>query len=189
MGYISHLHTAHDIWRRHLRPGDYVIDATCGQGHDALTALQLILPAGHIWCIDIQKTAIEKTRACIESSCSTTLAKHVTFLQQCHSKLPKLDKPPKLIIYNLGYLPGSDKKIRTQKSSTMESLNDALMLIQEDGLISIMLYPGHKEGREEEEMILPFVRALDSKLFRVFTFTNLHRLSAPHLLLIQKIPR
>jgi hypothetical protein len=35
-GAASHLALAHSIWGQVLRPGSVVVDATCGNGHDAL---------------------------------------------------------------------------------------------------------------------------------------------------------
>ena len=57
---------------------------------------------------------------------------------------------PKLIVYNLGYLPGSDKLLTTKTSSTLLSVEKALSLIAPNGAISITCYPGHEEGKKEE---------------------------------------
>ena len=66
----SHLNLAHHYWERLLRPGDWAIDATCGNGNDTLKLAQ-ILGEGGVIGIDIQQEAINKTEAllyCAHSS-------------------------------------------------------------------------------------------------------------------------
>lgn len=46
---------AHDTLRKVVRPGDYVIDATCGNGHDTLLLAELVGINGHVLGFDIQQ--------------------------------------------------------------------------------------------------------------------------------------
>ncbi|WP_346419965.1 methyltransferase domain-containing protein, partial [Listeria monocytogenes] len=48
---------AHDTLRKVVRPGDYVIDATCGNGHDTLLLAELVGINGHVLGFDIQQMA------------------------------------------------------------------------------------------------------------------------------------
>lgn len=41
-GAASHLALAHSIWGQVLRPGSIVVDATCGNGHDALAIAKCV---------------------------------------------------------------------------------------------------------------------------------------------------
>ncbi|KAM3567143.1 hypothetical protein VYU27_010706, partial [Nannochloropsis oceanica] len=57
----SHLALAHSIWGQVLRPGGIAVDATCGNGHDALAIAKFLFPTGvsrglygRLHCIDIQ---------------------------------------------------------------------------------------------------------------------------------------
>ena len=63
-GPVSHLKVAQTMWREVLQPGDLAIDATCGNGHDALVIAKLCLMenAGQLHCIDIQPEAIESAK-------------------------------------------------------------------------------------------------------------------------------
>src|SRR6185436_10014836 len=77
---------------------------------------------------------------------------NITFLHQCHTQLPQ-DEKVKLIVYNLGYLPGGNKSLTTLTSTTLTSLNTAYALLAPGGALSITCYPGHPEGAREEAAI------------------------------------
>lgn len=52
---------AHDTLRKVVRSGDYVVDATCGNGHDTLLLAELVGVNGHVLGFDIQQLAIDAT--------------------------------------------------------------------------------------------------------------------------------
>ena len=59
---ISHVpltQQAHTLLRRHVMPGDIVIDATAGNGHDTLLLAGLVGEQGSVICFDKQPAAIE----------------------------------------------------------------------------------------------------------------------------------
>jgi SAM-dependent methyltransferase len=173
---------AHFYWKRVIQPGDCVIDATCGNGKDSLFLADLIGDQGTLIGMDIQKEAVEKTGKLLEQRSNCHL-----FLQS-HHEFPALavQKKIKLIAYNLGYLPGGDKKITTQTSSTLESVKKALTLIVPGGLLSITCYPGHPEGALEEEALLKIVSCLPSKGWAVTHHRWVNWPAAPSLLLLEK---
>ena len=153
-----HLEFAHSFWKTLLQPDDSAIDATAGNGHDTLF-LSKLLPRGKLYAVDIQETAIKKTRLRLEkepSSCQVELlcCSHATF-PDC---IPY--ESVRLIVYNLGYLPGGDKGITTLAASTLTSLKNALPLIKTGGVISLTLYPGHPEGHYETQAVLAFAKNL-----------------------------
>ena len=45
-----------------LSPGDLVIDATAGNGHDALKLAGKVAPNGRVMAYDVQPAALEATR-------------------------------------------------------------------------------------------------------------------------------
>ena len=74
----------------------------------------------------------------------------------------------------------------TETSSTLTDIKNALERICPGGVISITCYPGHPEGKREEEALLSFLSSLDPK-FWSFTSTSWNnRNASPSLLLIQK---
>lgn len=167
----SHIQQAHAVWRDHLRPTDIVIDATCGNGHDTLVLASL---AHHVYALDIQKEALETTKKRLSGYTN------ITYCHQCHSTLP--DVSPALIVYNLGYLPGGDKEVTTMTATTLRSLEQARTILAPGGMISITLYPGHREGEYETEAILKQLPSLQSWQHRLIE--NKDRPTAPKLLLL-----
>lgn len=139
-----HLEKAHQFWKDHLQSNDHVIDATCGNGKDT-AVLAGIVTDGHVYAIDIQEVALEKARGYVKGG-------NVIFLRQCHSKMPDC-KGVRLVVYNLGYLPGGDKGLTSRVETTLESVARALELLPVGGALSIMCYPGHEEGAREEKAL------------------------------------
>ncbi len=185
--FSSHLDLAHAYWGRLLQQGDTAIDATCGNGHDTLKLAQLLSKGGHVIGLDIQPQAIFKTRQLLEANLSLAECSQVTLLEQSHTQFPDLSRAcVRLIVYNLGYLPGSDKTIKTHTSTTLISVQAALELIAPGGVICITCYPGHKEGKEEQTALLAFVSSLPTPLWNICHHQWANSMTSPSLLLIQK---
>lgn len=186
----SHIDLAHKHWKSLIEHGDTVIDATCGNGHDTLVLAKLALTsnAGQLFALDLQQEAINATNEMLLSKLSREIYERIYFIQGCHSRFPDNVAPNsvKLIAYNLGYLPGGDKSKTTQTETTLESIQQAQKLILDGGLISITCYPGHEEGKREEEQILNFSTKLDPKKWSCCHHRWSNRSNAPSLLLIQK---
>lgn len=95
--------------------------------------------------------------------------------------------PVSVIMYNLGYLPGSNKQITTTYSSTLASLEQALTMLKPGGVISIVLYPGHKAGRIEKEKLLSFCEVIPSSEYAVLCSRLVNQAGEPpELIIIQK---
>lgn len=188
----AHLSVAHRYWQQFIKPGDYVIDATCGNGHDSLLLAQLALTegAGKLLACDIQQEAMDKTKHLLSQHLSPKIYQRVSFFHGCHSQFPPeiVKNSVKLIVYNLGYLPGGDKSFTTQLDTTLKSVNQAQELISDDGLISITCYPGHPEGKREEEALLEYAASLDPKKWQCSHQRWVNRQNAPSLLFIMPLP-
>src|SRR6187431_2515922 len=106
-----HLELAKRHWERHLRPSDTAIDATCGNGQDALFLAKLPLSA--LFALDIQRSALGKTQKLLAEHLTPEELQRVHLCHMPHDDLRKiaLPAPPRLVVYNLGYLPGGDKTI------------------------------------------------------------------------------
>jgi SAM-dependent methyltransferase len=152
-----HLDQAYLYWKNLLKTDDIVIDATCGNGKDSLRLTELV-PVGHVYALDIQEIALQKARALIPHS-------NITYLLQSHIDLPLIQV--KLIVYNLGYLPGGNKDLTTLAGSTLESLSKAAQLIAIGGALSITCYPGHPEGAREAEAVQKWVEGLDPEKWKI----------------------
>lgn len=173
-----HIHAAHHLWQSIVRPHDIVIDATCGHGHDTLVLSQL-LSTGKIYAFDIQEIAIQNTKEKLKDS---SIA--LEFINASHATFPPQIQSVRLIVYNLGYLPGNNKNITTMTESTLQSIHNGFSLLLPGGALSIMLYPGHAEGKRESESVLELANTLPNCQINHFTWgTNPN---SPSLLWIHK---
>lgn len=180
---------AHSYWKALLSPTDCAIDATAGNGFDTLQLATILLPYGKIFAIDIQKEALEATKKRLQEHFSEEHLQRVSFHERSHATFPPEahEKPIKLIVYNLGYLPRSDKQIKTLAHSTLESLENGLNLLQKGGMISVMCYPGHEEGKVEEGAVLAWAQKLPPKEIKSWHHTQPNKPNSPNLLMLEKI--
>lgn len=174
-----HLTLAKNFWRTHLTPSDLVIDMTCGNGYDTQFIAGLV-SEGLVFSVDIQKCALEKAKALIGPS------SRVRFFHQSHAEPLPLPYAPKLIVYNLGYLPGGDKTITTMTNTTLTSVNKSLELLRDGGALSITCYPGHAEGLIEERTLIDWAKNLPFNQWQVCLHQWINRSRSPSLLLITK---
>jgi SAM-dependent methyltransferase len=189
--FANPLSLAHHFWSQHVKPGDWVIDATCGNGKDTRYLRELAGGEGGVIGMDIQQDAIDKTNSLLKNNFTNVQLQNIHLFLQSHETFPLLvyEKPISLIVYNLGYLPGGDKSLTTLTSTTLDSVENALPLLSPGGLLSLTCYPGHEEGAVEEMALLSKIEALDQCHFNVSFHSWPNRLKAPSLLLIQKINR
>lgn len=141
--------------KKHLSLGSIAIDATCGNGFDTLFLAEHVGSSGVVYGIDIQVRAIE----CVRQKLSERRT-----LPQCrlfndsHSNLGSIVDAEhvgrvSVVMFNLGYLPFSDKAIVTTAKSTLVGLEQASNLLESGGLISVLAYPGHPGGLEESQCV------------------------------------
>lgn len=176
---------AHTYWQQLVKPGDRVVDATCGNGHDTLFLAKLEC---YVTALDKQEHAIEKTRKLLNDTLPNEFLKNITFHNQCHSSFPTdlQEASITLLVYNLGYLPGGDKQLTTESHTTIKSLGAAMPLIVSGGAISITCYPGHDAGKLEEEKVLSFAAELDPQQWSCCVHRWVNRRNSPSLILIQR---
>lgn len=160
-------------WKKVIQRGDLVIDATIGNGHDSLFILQLLQNEGQLVGYDIQKSAIDKTRERLSEYSNFVLK------QKSHAEIE--ERGARLICYNLGYLPGSDKSVTTMTATTLQSLKSAKRALMPGGLLSILCYPGHAEGEKESEAVLDWAKRQNGQLKLIFS-------PSPFLILLEPAP-
>lgn len=83
---------------------------------------------GLITCLFLQDSAVESTRHTLHTHLAPEASPQLHLIQGCHSQLQQLvgSNVAKLVAFNLGYLPGGDKKIITQAGSTVQAVEAAL---------------------------------------------------------------
>lgn len=138
----------------HVNSNDLVIDATIGNGYDTLFLASLV-KSGQVIGFDIQRSAIENTKNL------TKEYNNVTLYCQSHENINKINliKKPSLILFNLGYLPGGNKNITTKANHTLNAIQNGLEILDNKGIILIVVYPGHPEGKKEEQVILTWLQS------------------------------
>jgi len=173
-----------------LRSGDHVVDATAGNGHDTLFLTKQVLPGGHVYAFDVQEQAIESTRRhLIENGLSEA---DFTVIHQGHEHLDErlpahLKGQIKAFMFNLGYLPGGSKSLITQRETTLSALSQATDWLSEDGMLTVIAYPGHEGGREEGAAVEEWMAALPTNHFEVqkLAFVNF-RVTTPYCMVVRK---
>ncbi|XP_010669993.2 uncharacterized protein LOC104887102 [Beta vulgaris subsp. vulgaris] len=183
---------AHLVWELVVQKGDTVVDATCGNGNDTLALSKLViddLAEGCIYALDAQEDAIKNTSSLLDLSLDPNQRKSVKIFQICHSRmeevLPK-NRSVRLVAFNLGYLPGGDKRIITSSASTLLALEAAKDLLLPGGLISVVAYVGHPGGREEYEIVRAFASGLPVERWVCSHIQMLNKPLAPALIFLFK---
>lgn len=156
---------AHHILTEHLQDGDRAIDATAGNGHDTIFLARQVGSEGRIITIDIQEAAIEATRTRLEQA---KLLTRVTLRAGDHADIMeelalKHAAEFAAIIFNLGYLPGSDQGVQTQPTTTRQALHAALELLQPSGRLCVTAYRAHPGGLEEAATVEAWMQQQKAK--------------------------
>jgi SAM-dependent methyltransferase len=145
----SLLNTAHRIIAKRLQCGQIALDATLGNGHDTLFLARCVGANGLVYGFDVQTKALEAARKRLEDACLLALLQWIP--PQHHGKI-------QAAMFNLGYLPGGDKTLITQTATTLAALEVSLRLLTQDGVITVMAYPGHPGGAEETTELIQWLR-------------------------------
>lgn len=170
------------ISRRFLEPVAVAVDFTCGNGYDTLALAEL---ANVVYAFDVQAQAIDETRRRLGE------APHVQVIQDSFVNFRHyIREAIDLAVFNLGYLPGSDKQIVTQWADVEACLQALLIQLSPQGRVVIVSYPGHEEGQCETEGLKDMLQRLDATDFRTFSLLHLNgRNQPPQLYLIERNAR
>lgn len=144
-----------------LNLGDIAVDATAGKGRDTAFLAQAVGPTGCVHSFDIQPEAIHSTRNLLEASGLINFVKlHERSHAELSSALPESHRGKiSVVLFNLGYLPGSDQKIITQPESTAQALHSALKELKSGGRLICVAYTGHPGGKEESDVVEQFAES------------------------------
>eukprot|EP00884_Botryococcus_braunii_P007729 jgi/Botrbrau1/16958/Bobra.49_2s0021.1 len=176
---------AHALWGQFVRAGDRVVDATAGNGADALFLARAVGPSGHLTIIDIQEDAVRSTRSVLEDSDEGQrgLLPSLSFVVGCHSRLEEHVQEATLVCFNLGYLPGWGRKgLVTRADTTLAALQAVSRVLRPGGIISVLAYHTHPGGEEEYEAVKDFMAGLPTSHWTTFEQRLVNRPAAPILL-------
>ncbi len=173
-----------------LNPGDTAIDATVGNGHDTLFLATRVGSVGKVYGFDIQQQALDSAyRRLLQAGVASQVSLYHAGHETMGLLLPEsVQGRVKAVMFNLGYLPGSDKLRTTAASTTLAALQMALGMLAPGGVISVLAYTGHPGGREEAELVKLWASALAAELFSVaIEVPQSTEGNAPEWLLIRRL--
>jgi Putative rRNA methylase len=188
--HVSLVKLAHGLIKEKVKPGDIVIDATVGNGHDTVFLLDLVKPNGRVYGFDIQQTAIDSALTNLQDK---PFIENLTLIRASHAEMcenipPTYHGKISAVMFNLGFLPGGDKEIITQAGSTLIAVDSARLLLSANGIITILAYPGHEGGEIETDQVKNWCLALDPRLYEAKLLeSDLNNPSAPKLFVVNKI--
>lgn len=178
---------SHLFLRQVVRPGDRVIDATCGRGQDTLFLAGLVGSCGEVWAFDVQGEALAETAERLRAAgCSPW----VNLVHAGHESLSSyVHEPVRAVVFNLGYLPGNKTGLVTRPETTLAALEQSLQLLLPGGIIVLAMYTGHQGGEEEAAGIEAWASGLASRECSVWKNRQLNRsASAPYVVIVGKVP-
>lgn len=170
-----------------IRPGDTVIDATAGHGHDTVFLAECAGVHGRVLAFDIQDQAIQSARAMVAAA---GFASRVVFHQTSHARMADHAAANSVaaVMFNLGYLPGDDHALTTTASETLAALAAAAGLLQPAGVLTVVCYPGHPAGAAEALAVEAWLTAMAGHGWQAAKYAMLGTLRpAPFLLVARNV--
>lgn len=183
---INAIEISKTICKLKLRSGDIAVDCTMGNGHDTAFLCQLVGEKGKIYAFDIQEGAASTTKKKLQE---LNFLERVEIILDGHQNVDKYIKEKvRLVIFNLGYLPGGNHEITTKKETTIEALQKCLGILGPNGIILCVIYTGHENGKREKEALENLTSKLSQKDYSVanICFTNQIN-NPPELICIEKV--
>ncbi len=158
-------------------------DFTMGNGNDTLFLTQLA-PRGKVYAFDVQEKALENTARRLEEA---GVRERATLIYDSHSNLDQyIREPLDGGMFNLGYLPQSDKVVTTRRETTLKAVEKALRLLKRGRFLIIMVYPGHEEGTLEGEALQAYLAQLPGTKADVFVYRLINAPDAPYIIGVYK---
>lgn len=164
-----------------VKTGDIAVDATVGNGHDTLFLAELVGKDGFVFGFDVQKEAILTSK---ERLIQHGMLERVSLIHEGHETL--FDNIPATYhgkvtgaIFNLGFLPGSDKSIVTKSETTIAAVEQLLEMMAPEGIIVIVIYPGHPDGAIERDALLHYCQQIDQKAADVLQYQFINQKNNP----------
>lgn len=117
------------------------IDATVGNGYDTLFLAQYF---NKVIGIDIQPLAIKRSKEKTKDLINVEL--HLDDFNNI-----KNYQYANVIIFNLGFLPGSNRKVKTQDYTSNKAVLNAYQIL--DGIMLVACYIQHEGGFEEYQKL------------------------------------
>lgn len=190
---LKQLEMAHWMLKDIIKTNDVVVDATMGNGYDTKFLAEL---GANVYAFDVQEEALNATEKRLddagiknqifEKNLSNLLTEPlVNLVLSGHEKLSEYVKEPiKAAIFNLGYLPKTDKSVVTKADTTLTALDALTNQLVVGGRIAIMIYYGHEGGMEEKDAVIKWTSSLPQKDWEVTSYAPLNQIHTPPILVL-----
>lgn len=190
---LKQLEMAHWMLKDIIKTNDIVVDATMGNGYDTQFLAEL---GANVYAFDVQEEALNATEKRLddagiknqifEKNLSNLLTEpSVNLVLSGHEKLSEYVKEPiKAAIFNLGYLPKTDKSVVTKSDTTLTALDALTNQLVVGGRIAIMIYYGHEGGMEEKDAVIKWTSSLPQKDWEVTSYAPLNQIHTPPILVL-----
>jgi Predicted S-adenosylmethionine-dependent methyltransferase involved in cell envelope biogenesis len=169
-----------------LNNGDIAVDCTMGNGNDTAFLCRLVGAKGRVYAFDIQEIALENTTKKLQG---LNYEGRATLILDGHENIDQyIQENVKLVLFNLGYLPKGNHEITTKHDTTIKAVQKCLELLEVNGIILLVIYPGHENGRIEKEALESFSSQLNQKYFNVVNVSFANQINnPPRLICIEKV--
>lgn len=152
------------------------IDATCGRGNDTKFLADI---SSKVYSFDIQKDAIDFSKESLENY------NNIQFINDSHEYVDRyVLEDIDVAMFNLGYLPKGDKNITTQSASTIVSISKMINKLKINGIITVVCYPGHPQGKIESNDLLNYLKDINQKEYDVVRYDFLNQINNPPFAII-----
>lgn len=190
---LKQLEMAHWMLKDIIKTNDVVVDSTMGNGYDTQFLAEL---GANVYAFDVQEEALNATEKRLddagiknqifEKNLSKLLTEpSVNLVLSGHEKLSEYVKEPiKAAIFNLGYLPKTDKSVVTKADTTLTALDALTNQLVVGGRIAIMIYYGHEGGMEEKDAVIKWTSSLPQKDWEVTSYAPLNQIHTPPILVL-----
>lgn len=175
------MNLAKEIAIKKLREGDRAIDATMGNGNDTVFLSKIVGTKGKVYSFDVQGIALKNTN---EKLIENNIGKEVELILDGHENMDKYIKEKvKLVMFNLGYLPKLSHEITTKSETTIVALEKSLNLLDKNGVVLLVIYHGHENGKKEKVDIEAFTSKLNQKEYNVMKVEFINQINNPPVLI------
>lgn len=160
------------------------LDLTCGNGYDTIFLSNIAGARGNVTALDIQDAATEKTKKMLKENSKFN---NYTIIKDSHEFIEKYIRGKiDAVVYNLGYLPNSNKEVFTKPETTIRSLKSLLPYLKDSGRIYITAYVTQDKGYEINK-ISDYLTNLNNKEYNVIHINVLNKdKTPPELFIIEK---
>lgn len=165
---------SHSLFIKYIDRSAIVVDMTVGNGYDT----KFLVENYHkVYGFDIQEAA------CISVGELLKDYNNLTLINDSHEQFDKyINEEISGMMFNLGYLPGGNKEITTMTDVTLRTIKKGLKIIKIGGLINVVFYPGHVEGKNEAIVVVEYLSSLPQKDYEVVKYEFINRVNNPPFL-------